>query len=82
MYVSVSLLRGTSLLFNATDGVTISSSLLDSQFTSNLTLNSLGTSDSTNFTCRAGLVPSDDLTLLIASDLGEETVQLTILGKL
>ncbi len=78
--VSVIWLRGVSPLFNATDHVSIISSLLDSQFTSNLTLYPLSTADSTNFTCRAGITPSGGLTSsLTASDLGEDTVSVQII---
>lgn len=80
--VSVTWLKGTSPLLGAADRISISSSLLDSQFTSNLTLYSLSTADSTNFTCRAGIIPADSLTSVAASDLGEETIQVIVQGEL
>lgn len=79
--VVVTWLRGTSIiLFNATDRVSMLSSLSDSQFSSILTLYSLSEEDNTNFTCTAGIVPSqtDGLTSLTASNLDNETVQIII----
>ena len=80
--VTVTWLRETSLLLNATDYIFIASSLSESQFTSNLTLDPLSTADATNFTCRAEIVLSDDFTSLTASSVGEETVWVTVEGEL
>ena len=81
MNVTVTWLRETSILLNATDNVSILSSLSDSQLTSNLTLDSLSTADGTNFTCRAEIVLSDDFTA-IYSNVGEETVWVAVEGEL
>ena len=80
-YVNVSIMwfRETISLSDATDRVTI---LMESQFTSNLTLYSLSTADSTNFTCRAGIIPSDGFASATASDPGEDTVQVIVRGEL
>ena len=80
--VTVTWLRETSLLLNATDHIFIASSLSESQFMSNLTLDPLSTADATNFTCRAEIVLSDDFTSLTASNVGEETVWITVEGEL
>lgn len=80
--VSVTWLKESFPLSNAVHRVSISSILMDSQFTSNLTLYPLSSEDSANFTCRAGIIPSDNLTLLTASDLTEETVQVVVQGEL
>ena len=81
-YVNVTLtwFKGSSPLYSSADRVSISSSLKESQFTSNLTLYPLSTEDSTNFTCRAGIIPSDNLTSFIASDLIDEAVQVVVQG--
>lgn len=81
-YVDVSLtwIRGSSFLSNSIDQVSISSSLLGSYFTSNLTLYPL--EDSANFTCRAGIIPSDNLTSFIASDISEDAVEVAVEGEL
>ena len=80
--VSVTWWRGTSLLSHHTDRVSIVSSLNSTQFTSSLTLYPLLAEDSTNFTCRAGIIPTDDLTSITASDLRDETVQVILQGQL
>ena len=78
--VSLSWLRGASQLFNGTSRALISP-LSESQsvFTSTLTVYPLSTVDSTNFTCRAGIIPqSDRFNSTAASDLGEETVLIIV----
>ena len=82
--VSLSWLRGATQLFNGTSRALISP-LSESQsvFTSTLTVYPLSTVDSTNFTCRAGIIPqSDRLSSTAASDLGEETVLIIVQGEL
>ena len=80
--VSVTWLRGNSPLSNTIDGISIESSLLDARLTSNVTLHSLSTADSANFTCRAGIIPSDGLTSVTASDLGQETIEIIVQSEL
>ena len=82
--VDVTWQRGTSIIFNTTDHVSILSSQSDSQFSSILTLYSLSEKDNTTFTCTAGIVPSqtDSLTSLTASNLDNETIQIIIEGEL
>ena len=77
--VTVTWLRETSPLLNATENASILSSLSESQFTSNLTLDPLSIADGTNFTCRAEIVLSDDFTSLT---VGEDTVWITVEGEL
>ena len=79
---SVTWLREDILILNSTESVLISSSPLDSQFTSNLTLYPTNDTFTANFTCRAGIIPTDELTSLIASDFQEETIPVTIQGEL
>ena len=81
MNVSVTWLNESFPLSNSLDHISISSFLMNSEFTSNLTLYSLGIEDSTNFTCRAGIVPSDNVTSLIASDLVEDTIEVIVQGE-
>ena len=77
--VSIAWLRENCSLSSVVDGVSIvSSQLQEAQFTSNLTLHSLSTADSTNFTCTASITPSDDLTSVTASDVGEETIEVIV----
>ena len=81
--VTVTWLRETSLLLNATDHISIVSSLSEYQFTSNLTLDPLSTADGTNFTCRADIILSDYLMYsLSVSNVGEETVRVVVEGEL
>ena len=76
--VSVSWWRGTSLLTNYTDRVSIVSSLSHlTQYTSNLTLYPILAEDSANFTCRAGIISSADFNSI---DLHEETVKVILQG--
>ena len=81
---SVTWLREDIPILNATEteSVFISSSALDSQFTSNLTLYSTNVTETANFTCRAFIIPTGELTSLVASDFQEETVPVTIQGEL
>ena len=83
--VSVTWLRGTSPLSNATNRVLISSlSQSQSVFTSILTVYPLSVMDATNFTCRAGIVPlaGAGLNSTTASDLGEGSVFIVVEGEL
>ena len=81
--VSVIWYQGTTPLFNTTDRVSITSSGPDSQspFTSILTLYPVNTTDSDNFTCRAGVIPDSQLQLVTDSDLAEGTVQVLVESK-
>lgn len=81
--VSVTWLQGENPLFNTTDRVSITYSDSDSQspFTSILTLYPVNTTDSGNFTCRAGVVTDTQLQLFTDSDLAEDTIQVIVVGK-
>ena len=81
--VSVIWYQGTTPLFNTTDRVSIKSSHPDSRspFISILTVYPINTTDSDNFTCRAGVVPDSQLQLVTDSNLTEETVQVIVEGK-
>ena len=81
--VSVIWYQGSTPLFDTSDRVSISSSdsVSQSPFISILTLYPVNTTDSDNFTCRAGVVPDSQLQHFIDSDLAEETVQIVVGGK-
>lgn len=81
-YVNVSLmwLRETSPILENTDHVSILSSLSESQYISNLTLYAIA--EISNFTCRAGIIPSSAFTSLIASDLSEDVIEIIVEGEL
>jgi hypothetical protein len=81
--VSVTWFQGETPLFYTTDNVSITYSNPDSlsPFISILTLYSINTTDSDNFTCIAGVVPDDQLQLFTDSDLAEETVVVIVEGK-
>ena len=83
--VAVIWLRGTTQLSNTTNRVSISSlSQSLSIFTSTLTVYPLSIMDTTNFTCRAGIVPlsGGGLSSTTPSDLGEGTVFIVVEGEL
>ena len=81
--VSVIWYQGSTPLFDTSDRVSISSSdsVSQSPFISFLTLYQVNTTDSDNFTCRAGVVPDSQLQHFTDSDLAEETVQVVVGGK-
>lgn len=83
-YVNVSLtwIKGSSPLSDFIDRVSISSYLVDSQFISNLTLYPVSIEESTNFTCRARIIPTDNFTSATASDTIEETIEVIVQSKL
>lgn len=78
--VSLTWIKGSTPLSNISNRISMLSALEDSQFTSNITLFPLSAKDSENFTCRAGIIPSNNETLVTASDLVEETVEVTVQG--
>ena len=81
--VAVTWLQGRTQLFNGTNSVSIASTQLNSQllYTSILTVDQINSSDSDNFTCRAMVVPTNELELVTASDVNEDTVLVIIEGR-
>ena len=81
--VSVIWYQGSTPLFDTSDRVSVSSSdsVSQSPFISILTLYPVNTTDSDNFTCRAGISPNSQLELFTDSDLGEGTVQVIVESK-
>ena len=73
--ISVMWLRNATPVSNATI-----SSLVGSQFSSNLTFHFLRIEDSASFTCRACIVPAEGLTSATASDMGEDSVEIIVEG--
>ena len=81
--VSVIWYQGSTPLFDTSDRVSVSSSdsVSQSPFISILTLYPVNTTDSDNFTCRAGISPNSQLELFTDSGLGEGTVQVIVESK-
>ena len=80
--VSITWLRGMTPLSNNTDHVTISPlSGSQSPLTSSLTLSPPSIEDNTTFTCRAGAIPSAELSTATASDLGKGMITIIVQGK-
>ena len=81
--VSITWFRGTVSLINGTDRVTISPlSKSGSLFTSILTLTPPTMEDNATFTCTASATPSTELASVNASDVGEESIDVTVQGRL
>ena len=78
--VAVTWLQGDTQLFNGSDRVSIETNS-EPPFTSILTVYSLNSNDSDNFTCRAMIVPTNDFQLVTASDTDEDTVLVIVEGE-